>query len=1362
MVGAHGTASFTLKAATSSTAAGLFGEPIRVEITILGTSNTVPTADGNEFEMHQAERFNGQLTAADVDDAGPNALNYQVATPPAHGMLHLYAQDEYDSQGVLLHAAGSFSYTPDTAFHGTDTFTFVVSDGQSRSQPTTVTIEVHQATPPSFQIDTVVAAESVLEDVVLESWIKNVVFGSNHVDGAPITFEVTVDDSELFRNAGQPVIELGSDQTTYDLVFQPQAVGTTTLRVRLIDGTQVSTVQIVTLQIVQDDRTQDSGPLNWITKSFSIDSLNNGTTNSPPPALPVEAPLAFKPVSSSDPFEIDGAGSASVNAAGGLFQNHTAEERERMTVVTQTVPVTGSDANGNNIAYGSVQLHSDGSFTYIPPQPVNQSGAWSSPFVQDGQNITEKEVTFTYQVVVNGDSQERTAKLLLKPETPVIEVTLSSTVSQEGADLLAEIDFSGSPNAVYFEAVAQRENVPGANLWPVFVANAAFISRTRTGTRLTNSLQSISVLSPEQPIKVRLNGSDDVREADLEFRARDAFWGTQAVQNIESYKVENVAPVIAGPVKFEPTVEEWHEIEVTGTFRDPGAKDTFSASYYGPPIQYSANPREVGTHDARLQWTRDAHDPALIHFTATVMAGNDGLSISPLTITDDDGGSLQISIDATVFDRGLRYELRVSADYEFTTIDLFISDKSQDDLQVEFFRMEDERWIGDSTSTDVYSLLSPDNTIDIRYKEAGRDWTYETLEIPDMPSFTINNSMSIVIGTDQEFLHDGRYAAEHDTNGRMFYDVVDGMLEIGFYDLTGSTQVYIEPFDVYFSGTVSQLLPGIAGAFIKSGDPSIICIPVAGLDLNQGTQIEYTIDGTDQVGVVQINFVKPDGSSVVPPTPIKNPGAVISIQATLEKDVLGPTFILTRDNFEDFVGEPLSNPNTKDLTVHYEYWSSFNEIHRTGSVTFESDLKSQAFGPISYGYHVDPYYSYTDSDACIYFFKLTGVDDTDDFGSPSKWDNKVAEQDQASVEQTTDHYLDSSTAQFAIQQSQDSSKNIESATTVDAGDVVVSVKEGTVALDFETSAVRFAPRYVGDDSVHPIATVELALPLNAKPESIKAKLIILGDGDRAVIEGDDVEFDVVPLSDWTWSDGKPLRYVVPLIGTGKNLEDLPTGVYDYRVQFTVVDDEEKTRTLNYRDSFAWQNRSSAEAGRMEFGRGWDVAEASRLVYSAETRTVLLANGDGSSEILDLIYDGCAFNAKLLLNDVNERAIDDASPPAEEEDLGGDMPVGGIDLDNPLQVGHADDEFHWQADRLSQNLVYEIEVDWSTFMRSHFENRALMSLVKPPSNLPMPPPFHRLTGSGSVINTDAPLCRMNLLITPQIQQAMLTDDRPTGM
>ncbi|GAA1870076.1 LamG-like jellyroll fold domain-containing protein [Myceligenerans crystallogenes] len=95
----------------------------------VGAADAYGTVEGEPLTV-AAPGVLANDTDADGDD-----LTATGAVQPAHG-------------DVVLHADGSFTYTPDAGFSGLDTFTYKVSDGAATSSDTTVRITVEEAQQP--------------------------------------------------------------------------------------------------------------------------------------------------------------------------------------------------------------------------------------------------------------------------------------------------------------------------------------------------------------------------------------------------------------------------------------------------------------------------------------------------------------------------------------------------------------------------------------------------------------------------------------------------------------------------------------------------------------------------------------------------------------------------------------------------------------------------------------------------------------------------------------------------------------------------------------------------------------------------------------------------------------------------------------------------------------------------------------------------------------------------------------------------------------------------------------------------------------------------------------------------------------
>ena len=123
--------------------------------------NESPTAQGESYTTLQF----GSLTIsspagvlANDQDADGDALAAVLVSDVAHGTLS-------------LHADGAFVYVPDATFSGTDSFTYMASDGSLTSTAITVTITVEPvapATPPSSGGNSEPATEEPLEPEPVE------------------------------------------------------------------------------------------------------------------------------------------------------------------------------------------------------------------------------------------------------------------------------------------------------------------------------------------------------------------------------------------------------------------------------------------------------------------------------------------------------------------------------------------------------------------------------------------------------------------------------------------------------------------------------------------------------------------------------------------------------------------------------------------------------------------------------------------------------------------------------------------------------------------------------------------------------------------------------------------------------------------------------------------------------------------------------------------------------------------------------------------------------------------------------------------------------------------------------------------
>lgn len=88
--------------------------------------NDAPKASDSSITTKENTAVNGTVTGTDTEGS---KLTFTLGKAPLHGI-------------VILNADGTYTYTPNKDYYGTDTFTFVSNDGLLNSLPATVTITV--------------------------------------------------------------------------------------------------------------------------------------------------------------------------------------------------------------------------------------------------------------------------------------------------------------------------------------------------------------------------------------------------------------------------------------------------------------------------------------------------------------------------------------------------------------------------------------------------------------------------------------------------------------------------------------------------------------------------------------------------------------------------------------------------------------------------------------------------------------------------------------------------------------------------------------------------------------------------------------------------------------------------------------------------------------------------------------------------------------------------------------------------------------------------------------------------------------------------------------------------------------------
>jgi VCBS repeat-containing protein len=160
-----GTASFTYVAEDSSSDS----VPATVQINVVDPAAPVGKSDFYITTHDHALQVVGPGVLGNDSDADGDPLTALKASDPLHG-------------SVVLHADGSFDYTPSAGYVGTDSFTYRDSDGALQGTPVTVSLFVQDVAPTGAA-----DAYALIHDHVLHVAEPGVLGNDSDADGDPLT-----------------------------------------------------------------------------------------------------------------------------------------------------------------------------------------------------------------------------------------------------------------------------------------------------------------------------------------------------------------------------------------------------------------------------------------------------------------------------------------------------------------------------------------------------------------------------------------------------------------------------------------------------------------------------------------------------------------------------------------------------------------------------------------------------------------------------------------------------------------------------------------------------------------------------------------------------------------------------------------------------------------------------------------------------------------------------------------------------------------------------------------------------------------------------------------------------------------------
>ena len=482
---ASGTRTFTYEVSDGEKSDG----PISVTLHIEAV-NDAPVATGDEVAGSEDESVTGSVLGNDADVDG-DPLTATLETQAAHGF-------------VALSANGTFTYTPDADFNGTDTFSYVAGDGALESEPATVTITVAAVNDaPVLTGDTVAGDE--------DTPITGDVLGNDvDVDDDPLTVAVVAAPEHGALSLGEdgtftytPHANFnGPDRFTYSVGDGAVTVGPATVEiaVRAVNDapegradTFASENASIFGNVLDNDSDVEGDPLTAVlvsgpqtgtlefsssgafsynpgsalprTETFTYRASDGDLTSALVTVSLVINPINDPPLAVADLFALDEDGAVD----GDVLANDMDAEFDPLTAVLVSGP-----------ADGELTFNSDGTFRYVPNPNFN--GTDSFTYQADDGELQSAVTRVTLDVAAVNDVPQAADDAAAGQEDGTIAGNvLANDTDADGETLTASLAAGPAHGSLALNADGAFVFTPDAD----FNGTDSFTYRASDGTALS-------------------------------------------------------------------------------------------------------------------------------------------------------------------------------------------------------------------------------------------------------------------------------------------------------------------------------------------------------------------------------------------------------------------------------------------------------------------------------------------------------------------------------------------------------------------------------------------------------------------------------------------------------------------------------------------------------------------------------------------------------------------------------------------------------------------------------------------------------------------------------------------------------------
>jgi VCBS repeat-containing protein len=477
-------------------------------------------AADDSFTANEDTALNADVSTNDSTTSG-GSLSYTVDTDVSNGSL-------------VLNGDGSFTYTPDANYTGSDSFSYTVTDadsGESSTQTVNLTVD------PVADLSATDDAFSTIEETVLDADVST---NDSTTSGGSLSYAVDTDVSNgtLVLNGDGSFIYTpdsnytGSDSFSYtvtDADSGESSTQTVSLTVNPVadlsavnDAFSTNEDTLLNADVSTNDSTTSGGSL-----SYAVDTdVSNGTL-----VFNGDGSFTYTPdanYTGADSFtytvtDVDGGESSTqtvsltVDPVANLSATDDSFSTHEDTVLNADVSTNDSTTSGGSLSYaldtnasnGTVVVNANGTFTYTPDTNFNGFDSF----------------TYTVTDTDSGESSTQTVNIVLTAvdDGPVISGDNAGALTEDiDPDFDTVLETSGTllvTDPDRGESSFQEESIVGtygnlsigtAGNWSYIAENTqAAIQQLDTGEILTDILTVTTADGTTHDINITINGAED-------------------------------------------------------------------------------------------------------------------------------------------------------------------------------------------------------------------------------------------------------------------------------------------------------------------------------------------------------------------------------------------------------------------------------------------------------------------------------------------------------------------------------------------------------------------------------------------------------------------------------------------------------------------------------------------------------------------------------------------------------------------------------------------------------------------------------------------------------------------------------------